>query len=270
MTAQLLLTGDGHGRHIPGTPDDWKHGWIPLTETAARTHGHGTPPKGWRAPAARSGGARRYGTVVVASGIGDPVKRQAAIAEVQSGMDRMGRFVPGIASKIKVSLDDRTDPDSMGSSFPWGQIDLTPKATTAVGGAAHSRQVVDDAVRKQFFTQVNPAKVSLAQYAVAHETGHHVDYQLGFPVTENSEIWGPIADALGAPRPKVLRSGRASLEGWADDNQNLIAAGVSKYSTDDLPELKAELWAEYTLSDHPRPAAKLYGDYIVAHQGETS
>jgi hypothetical protein len=186
----------------------------------------------------------------------------------------MAQFVPGVVSKIKVSLDDRAgdNPDDVGNSFPWGQTDLAPSATTAVGGAAHSRQVVGDAVKRQFFTQVDPAKVSLAQYAVAHETGHHAEYQLDKDsfVTEDGELWGRIADAIGAPRPKVHpRSGRASLAGWADDNQRHIAAGVSKYGADSLPELKAELWAEYTLSDHPRPAAKLYGDYILAHQGGT-
>jgi hypothetical protein len=38
------------GRHVPGTPDEWEHGWNPLTAAAAQSHFKGKPPKGWRAP----------------------------------------------------------------------------------------------------------------------------------------------------------------------------------------------------------------------------
>jgi hypothetical protein len=35
ITGQNLeLTGDGHGHHVPGTPDEWRHGYIPLTPAA--------------------------------------------------------------------------------------------------------------------------------------------------------------------------------------------------------------------------------------------
>ena len=35
LPISLNLTGDGHGNHIPGTPDEWRHGYIPLTDAAA-------------------------------------------------------------------------------------------------------------------------------------------------------------------------------------------------------------------------------------------
>lgn len=35
ITEQLDLTGDGHGHHIPGTPDVYRHGWIPIGPQAA-------------------------------------------------------------------------------------------------------------------------------------------------------------------------------------------------------------------------------------------
>ena len=50
LAAVVDLTGDGHGNHIPGTPDEWRHGYIPLTPAAAKSHGHGKVPKGWHAP----------------------------------------------------------------------------------------------------------------------------------------------------------------------------------------------------------------------------
>ena len=39
---------DGH--HVPGTDYDWRHNYVPLTEAAAKSHGHGKVPKGWSAP----------------------------------------------------------------------------------------------------------------------------------------------------------------------------------------------------------------------------
>jgi hypothetical protein len=46
----LVLTGDGHGRHVPGTPDEWEHGYVPLTPAAAASHFKGKTPKDWKAP----------------------------------------------------------------------------------------------------------------------------------------------------------------------------------------------------------------------------
>lgn len=33
IAAQIDLIGDGHGHHIPGTIDVYKHGWVPITPT---------------------------------------------------------------------------------------------------------------------------------------------------------------------------------------------------------------------------------------------
>ena len=51
----ITLTGDGHGNHIPGTPFEYEHGYVPLTEAAAKSHFGGKVPKSWKAP---SGGSK--------------------------------------------------------------------------------------------------------------------------------------------------------------------------------------------------------------------
>jgi hypothetical protein len=48
LAAVIELTGDGHDRHIPGTPYDWRHPWIPLTPLAARQHFKGKIPASWK------------------------------------------------------------------------------------------------------------------------------------------------------------------------------------------------------------------------------
>jgi hypothetical protein len=50
LAAVIEMTGDAQHRHIPGSPDEYRHGYIPLTPAAAKSHGHGKVPKGWRAP----------------------------------------------------------------------------------------------------------------------------------------------------------------------------------------------------------------------------
>lgn len=60
ITGQFLLTGDGHGHHIPGTPFDWRHPWVPLTPVAAKAHFRGKVPGSWhRESASRAGGLQR-------------------------------------------------------------------------------------------------------------------------------------------------------------------------------------------------------------------
>ena len=50
VSGQLDLTGDARHRHIPGSPYDWRHEWIPLNEQAAKSHFRGHIPAGWHAP----------------------------------------------------------------------------------------------------------------------------------------------------------------------------------------------------------------------------
>lgn len=46
ITGQMIaLTGDGHGRHIPGTPDVYSHGWHPLNGTETGMDGIRRPGK---------------------------------------------------------------------------------------------------------------------------------------------------------------------------------------------------------------------------------
>ncbi|HEY2087002.1 MAG TPA: hypothetical protein VGH54_13410, partial [Mycobacterium sp.] len=60
ITGQFLLTGDGHGHHIPGTPFDWRHPWVPLTPVAAKSHFHGKVPDRWhQESASRASGLQR-------------------------------------------------------------------------------------------------------------------------------------------------------------------------------------------------------------------
>jgi hypothetical protein len=54
----IALTGDGRGNHIPGTPMEWEHGYVPLTPGAAASHFRGKPPAGWKP---RSGGGGKTG-----------------------------------------------------------------------------------------------------------------------------------------------------------------------------------------------------------------
>lgn len=45
--AGVLDLASAGGHHVPGTGYDWRHTWIPLTESAARSHFGGKVPEGW-------------------------------------------------------------------------------------------------------------------------------------------------------------------------------------------------------------------------------
>jgi HK97 family phage prohead protease len=53
------------GHHVPGTGYDWRHGWEPLTFTAAQSHYHNRVPQHWAPPAGapgeRASGKMAYG-----------------------------------------------------------------------------------------------------------------------------------------------------------------------------------------------------------------
>jgi hypothetical protein len=65
LCAVIALTGDANHIHIPGSPMEWRHDYVPIAESAARSHGHGKVPKGWKAP---SGGARAGKAVTAETG----------------------------------------------------------------------------------------------------------------------------------------------------------------------------------------------------------
>jgi hypothetical protein len=70
----IALTGDANHIHIPGSPYEWKHPYVPISETAAKSHGGGKVPKGWKAPSAggKTAGAK------VPSGSGGGLRGLAA------------------------------------------------------------------------------------------------------------------------------------------------------------------------------------------------
>lgn len=106
ITEQVIgLTGDGHGRHIPGSPDVYSHDWKPLAGSTVgadgiRGPGKGAPP----AKALRAGDALRgeaaYGHVAEPAG-----KKERDAADYYSVAS--GRLNPSLRSGGK--LTDKTD-----------------------------------------------------------------------------------------------------------------------------------------------------------------
>ena len=87
MAGQLELTGDGHDHHIPGTPFEWRHPWVPLTPAAAKSHGHGKIPKGWTAPS--GGGGVRSAASEKAHATASATARRTAAEHVKAPPDRI-------------------------------------------------------------------------------------------------------------------------------------------------------------------------------------
>lgn len=85
----IALTGDANHRHIPGSPDEWEHGYVPLTEAAARSHFGGKVPKGWHAP---------QGTAEKAGGHGHPLTGDELW---KSGEGRVPDVTPKEAAAMK-------------------------------------------------------------------------------------------------------------------------------------------------------------------------
>jgi hypothetical protein len=102
ISGQLLeLTGDGHGHHIPGTPDVYRHGFIPVDGTELGDDGVRRPGKGPVAPKETSlHGDAAYAHVAESAG-----KKERDAADYYSVGS--GRLNPALRNGT--ALTDKTD-----------------------------------------------------------------------------------------------------------------------------------------------------------------
>jgi hypothetical protein len=197
-------------------------------------------------------------------------KQDAAVAEIQHGVDIQNKFIPDIVAKTKYSIvknPSSYDSDVMGITNP-GTVKLSHKITAASAGSKAQKEK-DEAADRGWIIPHDKGHSS-ADYFVAHETGHAISDHMS---TYDQAQWNAVAKALGAKiSPKDRPYGGVPFE-YADigsiimKNKDAFTKGVSQFGASNPDELQAELWAEYTLSSHPRPAAKAYGDYIMKHLG---
>lgn len=199
-------------------------------------------------------------------------KQDAAIAEIQHGVDIQNTFIPHIVAKTKYSIvgNPGHGTDIMGVTEP-GTVKLSHKITSASAGSSAKSE--KDAAVKRGWIVPQDAGHSSADYFVAHETGHAISDHMS---TYDQPQWNAVAKALGVKiSPKDRPYGGAPFE-YADignivlKNKDAFTKGVSQFGASNPDELQGELWAEYTLSSQPRPAAKAYGDYIMKHLGSAT
>lgn len=108
ITGQFLLTGDGHGHHIPGTPFDWRHPWVPLTPVAAKAHFRGNVPGSWhQESASRAGGLQRAASE---SGLTDAafMLGQARLSADKHDPEEAARYAKMAASYVRDAADKGT------------------------------------------------------------------------------------------------------------------------------------------------------------------
>lgn len=87
----IALTGDANHRHIPGSPYEWEHGYVPLTEAAARSHFGGKAPKGWTAPSGGGGAGKAAGSSPEAAA----ARKAAEDVRFERGLTRFQREEAG-------------------------------------------------------------------------------------------------------------------------------------------------------------------------------
>ncbi len=108
ITGQLVLTGDGHGHHIPETPFDWRHNWIPLTPVAAKSHFRGKVPDRWhQESASRAGGLQHAASE---SGLTDAafMLDQARLSAGKKNPEEAAQYAKMAAGYVRDAADKGT------------------------------------------------------------------------------------------------------------------------------------------------------------------
>jgi SPP1 gp7 family putative phage head morphogenesis protein len=201
--------------------------------------------------------------------------------KVGKQLDNQARYVPGVVYKTRVNVTDQgvgplgnpMGPNTVGSNNIGGYITLKPKVLNPVDGDA----LLYSDTENGWWVKPDQGQ-TLADLVTAHEVGHGVAAAF-FGNTTGTDtgkigqpsLWGPLADAIGAPKPDLDQetyggkeySSYSALSRWATQNRESITSSVSRYAAKNLNETLAELWAEYTTNSHPRNPAKLYGDWVM-------
>lgn len=115
----IEMTGDARHRHIPGSPYDYRHNYVPLTHAAASSHFKGSIPKSWH-PASGGGKAEKALHPVGAGGLpkghgvkaGDAVRGHHSVYGDFSGtvtrVHRNGNLIAAVHSSDRMGSREMT------------------------------------------------------------------------------------------------------------------------------------------------------------------
>jgi len=112
----IELIGDGHGHHIPGTPDVYSHGWRPLAGTTIGPKGIRIPGSGGGPPKVASAG--RVRAAVKAARITRPAVTPAATAPAAPKPSAGG--TAGLAAAMSSGVKSRKEPGKASVSGSQG------------------------------------------------------------------------------------------------------------------------------------------------------
>lgn len=139
----LEMTGDANHIHIPGSPYEWKHPYIPISEAAARSHGGGKVPKGWKAPS--GGGAGKGKTAPTSYDVNGIAAKVSKVDARYRASAAIGHVIPEKGSTYGPMV-------SLVNDFKHGRLD--PADTARFHAENFPRSTAEQADRAEAIAQV--------------------------------------------------------------------------------------------------------------------